>query len=110
MDHNSPLTITNLQTVDKEIKRRIDVLPKMHLYVTFSRRCDDAMHGTDGGFDQKRWKAMRTRVLELALAKAGLAGTKASWNWKGGCSCGCSPCFIVDFRSDYDIFVDVDFA
>jgi len=37
------------------------------------------------------------------------AGASLSWSQKAGCSCGCSPAFIVDSGVDYkyDIFIGV---
>lgn len=32
---------------------------------------------------------------------------KARWSQRAGCSCGCSPAFIVDARLGYDIFATV---
>jgi hypothetical protein len=34
-------------------------------------------------------------------------GTKARWSQKAGCSCGCSPGFILDYWSTDDISVSV---
>jgi hypothetical protein len=35
------------------------------------------------------------------------AGAKVRWSQKAGCSCGCSPGFVVDAVLGYDIHVDV---
>ena len=35
------------------------------------------------------------------------AGRRISWNQKAGCSCGCSPGFIVDFFGCKDIYVTI---
>jgi hypothetical protein len=54
----------------------------------------------------------------LPLAKAWLAANKPEvtelsgdykirWSQKAGCSCGCSPGFIVDFFSRRDIFITI---
>jgi hypothetical protein len=32
-------------------------------------------------------------------------GTRISWSQRAGCSCPCSPGFIVDARLHYDIFI-----
>jgi hypothetical protein len=34
---------------------------------------------------------------------------KAIWSQKAGCSCGCSPAFILDARLGYDIFATVKY-
>jgi hypothetical protein len=34
-------------------------------------------------------------------------GVKVRWSQKAGCSCGCSPGFIVDAKLGYDIHVEV---
>ena len=33
--------------------------------------------------------------------------TKARWSQKAGCSCGCSPGFVLDTHEGRDIFVDL---
>jgi hypothetical protein len=39
--------------------------------------------------------AWKPRVIE-ALARVGITGGKLHWNQRAGCSCGCSPGFILD--------------
>ena len=49
-------------------------------------------------------------IVPMALEAMGLpADTKATWSRKAGCSCGCSPAFIVDAPNEkgYDVFVTV---
>jgi|LSQX01.3.fsa_nt_gb hypothetical protein len=50
------------------------------------------------------------KVLPEILKQAGIPEAKASWSWKAGCSCGCTPGFILDKGYGMDIFVDVSFA
>lgn len=49
-------------------------------------------------------------ALPEILKQAGIPEAKASWSWKAGCSCGCSPGFILDKGYGMDIFADVSFA
>ena len=37
-----------------------------------------------------------------------LQGAKIRWSQKAGCSCGCSPGFIVEIAKSFDIFVTVE--
>ena len=47
------------------------------------------------------------KLLPKVFKKANLpADTKVRWSQKAGCSCGCSPGFIADFRG-HDVFVDL---
>jgi hypothetical protein len=50
-------------------------------------------------------------ILRLALpaifAELKIGPYKAIWSQKAGCSCGCSPAFILDARLGYDIFATV---
>lgn len=51
-------------------------------------------------------------ILPTVLAAAGFSSElaqSARWSQKAGCSCGCSPGFIVDHRDvrGKDIFVDI---
>ncbi len=50
------------------------------------------------------------KVLPEILKQAGIPEAKASWSWKAGCSCGCSPGFILDKNYGMVISVDVSFA
>lgn len=53
----------------------------------------------------KLWKPVALK----AAAAMGLTKSSLMWSQKAGCSCGCSPGFIVkgDFRPGFDIHVDV---
>lgn len=49
-------------------------------------------------------------IVPMALEAMGMApDTKATWNRKAGCSCGCSPAFVVDAPNEkgYDVWVSV---
>lgn len=52
-------------------------------------------------------------ILRLAIpaifAELKIGPYKARWSRKAGCSCGCSPAFIIDARLGYDIFATVKF-
>jgi hypothetical protein len=46
------------------------------------------------------------KFLPAALAAAGIdRDAKAVWNQRAGCSCGCSPAFVVDARTGFDIWI-----
>lgn len=48
------------------------------------------------------------KLLPEIFEKAGIpAGTKASWSQKAGCSCPCSPGFVLDYYSNINIWADV---
>ena len=50
----------------------------------------------------------RKQVIPAVLAALGLpAGTKVKWSQYAGCSCPCSPGFIVDAVCGKTVFVDV---
>lgn len=51
----------------------------------------------------------KKEVIPAILAQAGLpADTKVTWSQKAGCSCGCSPGFILpDNCWGYKVFVTV---
>lgn len=50
------------------------------------------------------------KVLPEILKQAGIPEATAVWSWKAGCSCGCSPGFILDKGYGVDIFAAVSFA
>lgn len=46
--------------------------------------------------------------LAKVFAQAGLPNTtKVKWRQSAGCSCGCSPGFIIDNMSRFDVFVTI---
>ena len=52
------------------------------------------------------WKK---EVIPAVLAQMGLAAdTKVRWSQTAGCSCGCSPGFIIDNVLGTEVFVDVE--
>ena len=48
------------------------------------------------------------KLLPKILGKANIEPTvKARWSQYAGCSCGCSPAFILSDDNSLDIFVDI---
>jgi hypothetical protein len=47
------------------------------------------------------------RMAVVALHDLGLVYDKISWSQKAGCSCGCSPGFILDGNWSQDVHVTV---
>lgn len=51
-------------------------------------------------------KVFRKEVLPTVLQKAKLPlDTKVVWSDKAGCSCGCSPGFLITGQKGFDIYV-----
>lgn len=51
------------------------------------------------------WRKLLPRIFaELGIPE----GTKARWSQRAGCSCPCSPGFILDLWTREDFFVDVE--
>ena len=46
------------------------------------------------------------KMLPKVFKKAGIPEVKANWRQTAGCSCGCSPGFILEHEG-VDIFVDI---
>jgi hypothetical protein len=44
-------------------------------------------------------------AMNAALRSLGIVTAKAVWSQKAGCSCGCSPAFILAERLGFDIYV-----
>lgn len=58
---------------------------------------------------QRPYTAYKKEVIPAVLEKMGLpADTKVRWSQYAGCSCPCSPGFIVDGDSRRDVHVDVE--
>lgn len=60
-----------------------------------------------------RWARPATvykkEVIPHVLTAMGLAAdTKVRWSQKAGCSCGCSPGFIIDSVIGTEVFVDIE--
>ena len=54
----------------------------------------------------RAYRAMLPQIFEqVDLLKQ---GTKARWSQYAGCSCPCSPGFIIDNSYGYDVFVHID--
>lgn len=54
----------------------------------------------------KQWKK---EILPVVLGRLGIdmSRVKIRWSQYAGCSCPCSPGFILDGHRGHDIFVDV---
>ena len=48
------------------------------------------------------------KLLKEVFAIAGITPEKANWNQYAGCSCGCSPGFILTGDNNKDIFVTIE--
>lgn len=49
-------------------------------------------------------------ALQMALVDAGVEGAeelKMTWSQKAGCSCGCSPGFLIEGMPNKEVYVDV---
>jgi len=44
-------------------------------------------------------------ALKQALADLGIDAVKATWNQRAGCSCGCSPAFVLDEALGFDLHI-----
>lgn len=88
--------------------------PKLHIFAKDWNVIEDLQ----GGRWNKPHIEFKKQVLSEALIQAGLDPkiVKATWNQKAGCSCGCSPGFIltstdpdntdlgtIDIYCDYEI-------
>lgn len=52
------------------------------------------------------WQEWRKSAVPVALAALGLpSDTRVSWSQKAGCSCGCSPGFIVKEHWGHDVWL-----
>lgn len=62
----------------------------------------------DGRWTRPHLEFKKQGLLAEALKVAGLeSSTKAKWSQKAGCSCPCSPGFILScYSGSFDIFVD----
>jgi hypothetical protein len=47
-------------------------------------------------------------VKELKAQGIDMEGMKVLWSQRAGCSCGCSPGFIIPQLHGYEIYVDVE--
>ena len=67
--------------------------PKLHIFIKDWNVLEDLQ----GGRWNKPHNAFKQQVLSDALKQAGLNPEiiTATWNQKAGCSCGCSPGFIL---------------
>lgn len=47
------------------------------------------------------------KLMPEILERAGIPAQKVSWSQKCGCSCGCSPGFILSETYGVELFVDI---
>ena len=60
---------------------------------------------------QRPFAQYKKEVIPSVLEAMGLpADTKVRWSQYAGCSCPCSPGFVVDGDSRRDVYVDVEAA
>lgn len=58
---------------------------------------------------QRPYTTYKKEVIPAVLKEMGLpADTKVRWSQYAGCSCPCSPGFVVDGDSRRDVHVDVE--
>lgn len=91
--------------------------PKLHIFIKDWNMLEDLQ----GGRWNKPHTEFKKQVLNDALTQAGLDPTKVktSWSQNAGCSCGCSPGFILtsidplkpnldpmDIFCDYEVSLD----
>jgi hypothetical protein len=96
----------NFKIVDteKRWKGRGDRAWKVRLYVS----PEDESFAENFVYRTTRpWRLYR-KALPMILKHFGLPETtKASWSQHAGCSCPCSPGFILDRMGGYDLFVTI---
>jgi hypothetical protein len=56
---------------------------------------------------ESRPTAIYRLALPAVFEKLGIAPVKARWSQYAGCSCPCSPGFVIDARLGYDIFATI---
>jgi len=58
---------------------------------------------------QRPYEVYKYLLLEL-LHKEGITGVKPQWRQRCGCSCGCSPGFVLQGLNNFhkDFFIDVE--
>jgi len=68
---------------------------------------DRETHQVFDALPTRQMQKLRRQVLREALEAEGLdPNTKARWSRTAGCSCGCSPGFILEGDTGKDIFAD----
>ena len=82
--------------------------PRIYFFIEDETIFDNLMNRRSRPYDEYR------KLLPKVFKKAGIkADTKARWSQRAGCSCGCSPAFIVDIGHDQfhlegtEVFVDL---
>lgn len=72
-------------------QRSYNAKPRLHVWIDGESVIENLAYRTN-----RPSKLYRTMLPEI-LRRLGLpADTKATWNQKAGCSCGCSPGFVLD--------------
>lgn len=76
---------------------------KSRAYIT--PKCESVLGNIENRF--KRPVVLYREILTQVLKEMSHVGIEASWSQRAGCSCGCSPGFVLNAHWDFDIHVSV---
>lgn len=88
---------------------RLDPTTGATVYGEFPRKRKVRVYFFASDLSTKARRLLLPEALERAGIDPALAAT-AKWSSRGGCSCGCSPAFIVEAVRDFDVFVKEETA
>jgi hypothetical protein len=96
-----------VSTIEPSRRRRRSPKPRMYFFPVGESTMEHLFNRHNRPVKEFR------KLITLALVEAGheLSGAKevkARWSQYAGCSCPCSPGFILDMAGNQDFFVDVE--
>ena len=94
---------------NSEERRQASSKPRIYIWPDDWKVMDDFITRAEGIKNNDVYKtARKDGTLDEILKRAGLEGGKVGFSRAAGCSCGCSPGFIVNgVRKGMDVFVNV---
>ena len=100
----NPVEIVEVKTVpiSRESQRMGRIKPRVYFWIEDYNPIVEMMSGERYNTPHKYFRKLMPNILaEVGLPKDRSFG----WSQKAGCSCGCSPGFIVEVVADFDISV-----
>lgn len=104
------MQVKNMHDVPHDPVSRWDSTRKMHkmriyAWVKDETIIDNLMNRRNRPF--REWRSAVEAAARDYCKNKGVAFTKLQWSQKAGCQCGCSPGFIADVTTNFDLFCDV---
>ena len=88
----------------EQVRKKMNLLTRIHVFLEGETIIQNLENR-----HQRPYTVYKKEILPSVLRQMGLpADTKARWSQKAGCSCGCSPAFIIEGNYGKTVYVTVE--